>query len=86
MKTKRFLLIGGATYYAEGGMNDFDSSHSTIEAAEEEGERRCREQVEFEWWHVFDCDERKCVADNGPPAYGDGEALPAMTERMTGKS
>lgn len=50
----RYWLFAGDTYYACGGMHDFQGAYKSIELA--------RQHAFFEWWHVWDTVDHKCVA------------------------
>jgi hypothetical protein len=52
----RYWLFAGDCYYASGGMHDFKGSFVSIELA--------TQQAFFEWWHVWDVVEGKCVASS----------------------
>jgi hypothetical protein len=82
---RRFILLGGDTYYAAGGFNDFISSHDSLDAAVDEARRResLRSMDAFDWWHVWDCVTNSVVAKSESQAYGasdDGPKLPAPPE------
>ena len=69
---RRFILLGGDTYYAAGGFNDFISSHDSLDAAVDEARRResLRSMDAFDWWHVWDCVTNSVVAKSESQAYG----------------
>jgi hypothetical protein len=82
---RRFILLGGDTYYAAGGFNDFISSFDSLDDAV--AEARLRESFRsidsFDWWHVWDCVTNSVVAKSERQAYGasdDGPKLPAPQE------
>jgi hypothetical protein len=52
----RYWLFGGDCYYASGGMHDFRGAFASIDLA--------KQQAFFEWWHVWDVVENKCVASS----------------------
>jgi hypothetical protein len=46
----RFMVFAGLNYYPSGGMNDFVSSHETLEDAITAVQKLRR----ADWWHIFD--------------------------------
>lgn len=52
----RYWLFAGDIYYASGGMHDFQGAFESIELA--------KQHSFFEWWHVWDTHENKCVASS----------------------
>ena len=78
---RRFVLLGGESYYAAGGFNDFRSSHVTLsgalaEAARLENSRRYGEAID--WWHVWDCVTKSIVAKSTSQAYGASDSGPTL--------
>ncbi len=53
----RYRLFAGDCYYASGGMHDFKGGFASIDLA--------KQQAFFEWWHIWDTVESKCVASSG---------------------
>jgi hypothetical protein len=50
----RYWLFAGECFYARGGMHDFCGSYESIELA--------KQHAFYEWWHVWDTVDGKCVA------------------------
>lgn len=73
---RRFLLFAGSTYYPLGGMADFIYDFESLEKAEIVGHFACdvygkiwieeellgKIEMEVDWWHVYDSEQRKIVA------------------------
>lgn len=56
---ERYILFGGDQYYPSGGVGDMQGAYSTVdEAVEDSGG-----EDGYDWWHVFDVETRKVVAD-----------------------
>lgn len=75
---KRYLILGGSDYYAEGGFHDFLSSHDTLNAAEQ-----CAKQYKgitgkpIDWWHIFDSESKMIESYKN---RGDPEERPSLRE------
>lgn len=74
-KMKRYLVFGGMTNYAQGGINDcvegFDTKYEAVSYAAACLARSDQSQKDdFEWWHVFDCVNHRTVAASKNQAYG----------------
>ncbi len=85
---RRFVLLGGETYYARGGFQDFISSHDTIgeavtKAIAMEGERP--EESSIEWWHVWDCETNAVVAASKYSAHGTRDPWPKLDKEQEEK-
>jgi len=52
MKVKRFVVFTICQYYPGGGMNDFHSSHDTIDEAETAA--KAIEPGYLEWYEIID--------------------------------
>ena len=53
---KNYLLFGGSTYYANGGVNDLIDAFDSIDDAIFEGERlanNVKSSLSIDWWHIF---------------------------------
>jgi hypothetical protein len=68
---KRFLLFAGEIYYASGGFHDLIGSFDSLEEAVSDAENDAPEVSGFrQWWHVFDLDARKVVAQSEKKPHG----------------
>jgi len=67
---KRYMLFGGTTYYASGGVNDLIYKANTVEKLVGIASQMGELNHEFEWWHVFDTVWQKVVAGTAGQAYG----------------
>jgi len=63
---KRYILFAGRHYYANGGSEDYHSSHETLESVIHavKVEMELEREYEFdtpEWFNVFDCLTEKAM-------------------------
>jgi hypothetical protein len=78
---RRFVLLGGETYYARGGFQDFHSSHDTLEdaiASARVAENSPKYLDQIEWWQVWDCETNAVVAVSDGSAYGASDPWPKL--------
>lgn len=54
MKTKRFVVMGGAVYYASGGFEDYLNSFDTKEEADKFAADYLKSEGEYHWAQVGD--------------------------------
>jgi hypothetical protein len=85
---RRFVLLGGETYYAKGGFCDFISSHNTLKEALLASDTATigRYNESLEWWQVWDCETNSLVAWSECQAYGSEDGCPcfhALDEEVT---
>lgn len=75
---RRYVLLGGSSYYAAGGFNDFISSFDTLEEAQNEAIRleELKRMDSIDWWHIWDCENNSIVAKGEGTAYGADENGP----------
>ena len=68
---QRYILFGGQSYYACGGLHDYQGGFNTKAAAVSWAES----DEDFEWWHVLDRETMLCVAESPYQGYGaDGKS------------
>lgn len=71
---KRFLLFAGETYYALGGMNDFQGCADTIAEAklyfDNHGNGGFRD---WDWFQIVDSETLAVVLQSESQAYGNGD-------------
>jgi len=58
----RYWLFAGDCFYARGGMHDFCGEYESIELA--------MQHAFYEWWHVWDTVDSKCVAASERQPHG----------------
>jgi hypothetical protein len=83
---RRFVLLGGKNYYANGGFHDFRSSHDTLEdavACARAAENAQDYGDEIQWWQVWDCEMNAVVAVSDEPAFGANDQWPELDEPPT---
>ena len=74
---RRFAVFAGPCYYASGGLHDYIGSFDTLSEAESVAAETHqihpeidRQEDDFEWWHIFDMDERRIVKRSEFQGYG----------------
>lgn len=65
----RYWLFAAECYYASGGMCDFKGAFVTVEEAIENGKSLDRKES-IDWWHIFDSQDGKVVAESACKPYG----------------
>lgn len=82
---RRFAVFAGECYYAKGGLHDYAASFDTISDAVEFATQTTlthpevgAEVAEYEWWHVFDMEERKIVRCSEYQGYGTYNEAPRL--------
>ena len=83
-KPKRYMLFGGQAYYASGGFHDYLGSFGDLEKAVAYASSIMDDVID--WWHIFDCEERKCVACSEYQAYGAHDEVPRLGELAGGEA
>jgi hypothetical protein len=74
---RRFCIFGGPDYYPRGGWHDFRASRDTLEEAVQAGEKLLvNPSGDYNWWHVFDLQERRVVAQSKYQGYGAPDSFP----------
>lgn len=71
MNNHQYILFGGDSYYAQGGLLDLLSFHPTMDEAVREGIKLIETQEidSVEWWHVWDAQACKVVGRSERQAY-----------------
>lgn len=70
---KNYLLFGGSTYYAEGGVNDLIDAFESLDDAIFEGERlanNAKPSLSIDWWHIFSIKDGVMVKRSTERPYG----------------
>ena len=76
---RRYCVFAGADYYPAGGWHDFRLSRDTLEQAVAAAEE-LMEELQLSWYHVFDLDQRRVVAQSQYQGYGAPNAIPDLNK------
>lgn len=68
---KKYGLFGGKRYYAAGGMNDFIGYCDTVLEAVNKGTLALENDYSMGWYHVYDMETLKRVAQSECVPYRD---------------
>jgi hypothetical protein len=76
---RRYCVFAGADYYPAGGWHDFQLSRDTLGEAVQAAEELIEDKsLQYNWWQVFDMDQRRVVAQSQYQGYGAPNAIPDM--------
>ena len=76
---RRYCVFAGADYYPSGGWHDFRASRDTLGEAVGSAEE-LMEELQLSWYHVFDLDQRRVVAQSQYQGYGAPNAIPDLNK------
>jgi hypothetical protein len=76
---RRYCVFAGADYYPAGGWHDFRLSRDTLGEAVGSAEE-LMEELQLSWYHVFDLDQRRVVAQSQYQGYGAPNAIPDLNK------
>lgn len=67
----RYVLFGGDTYYAQGGIHDYLGESESLDSLKDsEVLKNWGRRDGLDWWHIYDIQERRIVAGTTQQAHG----------------